>query len=94
MISVYKSVIAAMLLLTCSISFAAQQYVTVQCNMNPATDYQAKISDPMTGKMLTMESCGVALANVPLSHKLVSVKSAGSSGASFINYLFALNPQK
>lgn len=91
---VSKSTVVAMLLLASSVSFAAQQYVIVQCNMNPATELQAKMSDPMTGKMLTMESCGVALANVPTTYKLVSDRSSGSSSAGFINYLFALNPQK
>lgn len=98
--STYKKIIAMMLFLVTGPIYAAQQYVIVQCAMDPDNG-KFFYSDFNTGNMIQVKSCGEALSKVPASYKLLS-HDASSPATSiygsntiarngYIIYLFNLN---
>lgn len=88
-----KKLVTAVLGALLFASSYASQYMVVMCNMNPATatTLTAAISDPNTGAMSDVASCGIALSMVPANYTLKTTSYAGSSDASFVNYLFEAN---
>lgn len=77
---------------TLTSAYAAPEFMTVMCNMNPATalTLAAAYSDPATGKMVSDNAgCGDALAQVPTNYTMTSASAAGGGTAAFVTYLFS-----
>lgn len=101
----YKKIMVSTLFLLTTTTYAAQQYMSVQCAMDP--DHGKYFySDPNTGNKIQTKSCGEALAQVPGNYKLeahdsssaaVSVSTAGLNVSvkevreSYVIYLFKQN---
>jgi hypothetical protein len=82
-----------LLLTLCGLGLAcsayAKPYMTVLCNMDPAANVPAAVSDG-AGKMKAAPSCGAALASIPVDYSLVNVTSQATKTQAFVSYLFTL----